>query len=129
MKPVPTPEGTSPAPTRWARSGGTFVRFCTITLAGRTMSATATMFGAPPGDAALLAAATGTGDGVGADAAGDGRMTVHPDTNSAAETTRATARAGLCATRIDAAPCFGGQGLAMGAVVTPSSVGSRRTPS
>src|SRR6188472_845686 len=59
MNPVPTPAGTSPAPMRWATFGGTTVRFSTITLAGRTLSATSAILGAVASEFAVAGAGLG----------------------------------------------------------------------
>src|SRR4051812_24470794 len=54
MKPVPTPRGTRPAPIDWLESRGEMARFCTRTVAGRTLSATPTTSGPDVRAAAAL---------------------------------------------------------------------------
>src|SRR4051794_15028340 len=56
MKPVPTPRGTRPAPIDWVESRGATARFCTRTVAGRTLSATPTTSGPDVNAAAALSA-------------------------------------------------------------------------
>src|SRR5436190_121354 len=58
MNPVPTPRGTSPLPRTGNSCAGATARFCTITVAGRTLSATATV-STTEGAAALVPPAAG----------------------------------------------------------------------